>query len=131
MPAVMGSQERLWSIYGDIWGWPPPTMTAEQDREDLQHHVDEMESNEGFNFALFDAEETELIGCVYVYPPEKVGADADLSWWVREEYVGSAVERAFDETVPRWIAEEWPLSSPYFIGHTISWADWLALPPAE
>ncbi len=128
MPAVMGSQERLWSIYGGIWGWPPPTMTAEQDREDLQHHVDEMESNEGFNFALFDAEETELIGCVYVYPPEKVGADADISWWVREEYVGSAVERAFDEAVPRWIAEEWPLGSPYFIGHTISWADWLALP---
>ena len=26
-------------------------------------------------------------------PPEKVGSDADLSWWVREEYVGSAVER--------------------------------------
>ncbi len=35
MPAVMGSRERLWSIYGEAWGWPPATMTAEQDREDL------------------------------------------------------------------------------------------------
>ena len=34
MVAVMGSQERLWSIYGQAWGWPPATMTAEQDRED-------------------------------------------------------------------------------------------------
>ena len=23
MPAVMGSRERLWSIYGEAWGWPP------------------------------------------------------------------------------------------------------------
>ena len=130
MPAVMGSQVRLWSIYGGIWGWPPPTMTAEQDREDLQHHVDEMERNEGFNFALFDADETELIGCVYIDPPEKVGSDADISWWVREEYLGSEVERAFDETVPGWIDAEWPLEAPYFIGHSISWDDWLALPMA-
>lgn len=33
--AVMGSQRRLWSIYGEAWGWPPADMTAEQDREDL------------------------------------------------------------------------------------------------
>ncbi|MGZ4640393.1 MAG: hypothetical protein ACXV2J_15195, partial [Actinomycetes bacterium] len=37
MPAVMGSQERLWSIYGEAWGWPPATMTHEQDRDDLAH----------------------------------------------------------------------------------------------
>ena len=24
MLAVMGSRERLWSIYGTAWGWPPP-----------------------------------------------------------------------------------------------------------
>ena len=22
--AVMGSQERLWTIFGTAWGWPPP-----------------------------------------------------------------------------------------------------------
>ena len=84
-------------------------MTAEQDREDLQHHADEMETHESFNYALFDADETELIGCVYIDPTDKAGADADISWWVRDEYVGSAVEQALDELVPRWIAEEWPL----------------------
>ena len=81
--------------------------------------------------ARADADETELIGCVYVYPPEKVGSDADISWWVREEYVGSEVERAFDETVPKWIEAEWPLEAPYFVGHSISWDDWLALPMAD
>jgi len=34
-PAVMGSRERLWSSYGRAWGWPPASMTYEQDRDDL------------------------------------------------------------------------------------------------
>ena len=128
MPAVMGSQARLWSIYGEAWGWPPATMTAEQDREDLQHHADEMETHESFNYALFDADETELIGCCYIDPTDKAGADADISWWVRDEYVGSAVERALDDLVPRWIAEDWPLERPRYVGRDLSWEEWLAIP---
>ena len=51
-PAVMGSQERLFSIYGEAWGWPPPTMTFEADREDLARHEREIEAHESFNYAL-------------------------------------------------------------------------------
>ena len=68
MIAVMGSRERLWQTYGEAWGWPPATMTHEQDREDLQHHADEMDTHESFNYALFDADETALLGCVYIDP---------------------------------------------------------------
>lgn len=71
MPAVMGSRERLWSIYGEAWGWPSATMTAGEDREDLSRHEREIEAHESFNYALFDAEETELIGCVYIDPPRR------------------------------------------------------------
>ena len=114
LPAVMGSRKRLWSIYGDAWGWPPATMTVEQDREDLQHHADEMETHESFNYALFDADETELIGCCYIDPTDEPGADACISWWVRDEYVGSVLERVLDEFVPRWVAEDWPLRAPRY-----------------
>ena len=114
MPAVMGSRERLWSRYGAAWGWPPATLTREQDQEDLQHHADEIETHESFNYALFDRDETELIGCVYIDPPSSREADAEIDWWVRDEYVGTAVERALDELVPRWIAEDWPFSRPRF-----------------
>src|SRR5690348_10623910 len=41
-PAVMGSRERLWSIYGRAWGWPPASMTYEQDRDDLARHEAEL-----------------------------------------------------------------------------------------
>ncbi|MGJ8720230.1 MAG: GNAT family N-acetyltransferase [Salinibacterium amurskyense] len=114
MDAVMGSRERLWSIYGEAWGWPPASMTAEQDRADLQRHADEMQTNESFNFALFDADETELIGCVYIDPSEDETADADISWWVRDEYVGTELEAALNEFVPAWIERDWPLANPRF-----------------
>lgn len=128
MVAVMGSRERLWSMYGEAWGWPPATMTHEQDREDLQHHADEMERNESFNFALFDADETALLGCVYIEPTDKPGADTDISWWVVDELVGSEVEAALDAFVPRWISADWPLERPRYVGHDLTFEEWLALP---
>ncbi len=69
-PAVLGSQERLWRIFGPVWGWPPATMTKQADREDLRRHAEEMVRNESFNYAVFDADETALLGCVYIDPPE-------------------------------------------------------------
>ena len=63
MAAVMGSQARLWSIFGEAWGWPPTTLTAEQDRDDLARHAAEMITNDSFNYALFDERETVLLGC--------------------------------------------------------------------
>jgi hypothetical protein len=130
MVAVMDSRQRLFSIYGTAWGWPPATMTAEQDREDLQHHADEMETHASFNYALLDEDETALLGCVYIDPPEKVGdADAEISWWVVDSCVGTVVEAALDDFVPRWIAEEWPLTRPRYVGRDLSWDAWVALDP--
>lgn len=128
MKAVMGSQERLWSIYGEAWGWPPASMTAEQDREDLAHHEAEIERHESFNYALFDPGETELLGCVYIEPPMKTGADAEVSWWVVDWLVGGPVEQALDDLVPRWLAASWPLRRVRCIGRDLGWAEWLALP---
>ena len=126
--AVRGSRERLYSIYGRAWGWPPEALTAEQDREDLQHHADEMETHESFNYALFDPGETALLGCVYIDPPEKAGgADAEISWWVVDDCVGTEVEAALDELVPRWIADDWPLEHPRYVGRDLTWDEWLEL----
>lgn len=130
-PAVMASQPRLYSIFGKVWGWPPATMTREQDLADLARHEAEIAAHESFNYALFDAAETALLGCVYIDPPEKVGADAEISWWVIDDLVGGQVESALRALVPQWIAEAWPFQRPRFIeaGHHcgISWDEWLAL----
>jgi hypothetical protein len=127
-PAVMGSRDRLWSIFGAAWGWPPATMTVEQDRADLARHEAEIEAHLSFNYALFDAAESALLGCVYVDPPERAGADAEISWWVVDDLVGSDVERALADAVPEWIARDWPFRRPRYLGRDVSWADWLLLP---
>jgi hypothetical protein len=127
-PAVMGSRDRLWSIFGEAWGWPPATMTYEQDLEDLARHEGEIEAHQSFNYALFNADETALLGCVYVDPPEKTGADAEVSWWVIDRYTGTDLERTLDEFVPRWINDSWPFERPRYVGRDLSWQDWLALP---
>jgi Acetyltransferase (GNAT) domain len=128
-PAVMGSRERLWQLYGEAWGWPPETMTLEQDRADLARHEREIAAHESFNYALFDLAETELVGCVYLDPPQKAGADAEISWWVVDDHVGTPLEAALDIVVPRWVARVWPFERPRYVGRDLSWQEWLALPP--
>jgi hypothetical protein len=115
-PAVMGSRERLWSIYGEAWGWPPASMTVEQDRADLAHHEREIAAHESFNYAVFGEDEQELFGCVYIDPPEHEapGVGAVVSWWVVDGAVDSDLERALDAAVPAWLAAEWPLENIRF-----------------
>ena len=45
-------------------------MTHEADREDLARHAEEIERHETFNYAVLDEGETELLGCVYIDPPD-------------------------------------------------------------
>lgn len=118
LPAVMGSRERLWTLYGVAWGWPPSAMTYEQDREDLEHHFAEAEAHESFNYALFDQDETQLLGCVYIDPAEDEASDAEVSWWVIDDKVGSPLEGALDAFVPQWLREAWPFATwSYLLDH--------------
>ena len=115
-PAVMGSRDRLWAIYGEAWGWPPATMTIEADREDLARHEREIEAHESFNYAVLDEDEAQLLGCVYIDPPEDEpeGVGAVVSWWVVDDAVGTPLQAALDDAIPRWLAEVWPLDGVRF-----------------
>ena len=112
-PAVMGSQARLWSLFGSVWSWPPTTMSIEADRADLARHEREIEAHESFNYCILDEAETELLGCIYIDPPEGESlADAEICWWVVDHAVGGELERVLDAFVPRWIADDWPFRHP-------------------
>jgi hypothetical protein len=113
-PAVMGSRERLWAKYGEAWGWPPATMSYEADREDLAHHEAEIAGHETFNYAILDEGESELLGCVYIDPPDERtpgGSEAVVSWWVVDALVDSELERALAELIPSWLSETWRFRS--------------------
>jgi hypothetical protein len=130
-PAVMGSRDRLFEIFGPAWGWPAADMTRQEDLDELVRHANEMVTLESFNYAVFDRDETALLGCVYVDPPERVGADAEISWWVVDGEVGGALEDGLRAQVPEWIKASWPFASPRFIAEDLTWAEWLALPEVD
>jgi RimJ/RimL family protein N-acetyltransferase len=130
-PAVMGSQERLFSIFGPPWGWPTTAISYEDDQEELARHEREIRDHVSFNYAILDAAESALLGCIYIDPAERVGADADISWWVVDEEVGGALDTALEDFVPEWIATAWPFAKPRFIPRDLTWAQWLALPESD
>jgi GNAT acetyltransferase-like protein len=113
-PAVMGSRERLWQKYGAAWGWPPADMSSEDDRRDLARHEAEIAARETFNYAVFDADEAVLLGCIYLDPPDPSSppeTEAVVSWWVVDEAAGGELERTLDSFVPVWVAETWGFRS--------------------
>jgi hypothetical protein len=116
-PAVMGSRASLWARYGEAWGWPPEAMTYEQDREDLIHHEVEIAAQETFNYAVLDAGESELLGCVYIDPPDDgcpTGTDALVSWWLVDAAAGTDLDRALADIVPRWLADTWRFHAVHY-----------------
>lgn len=120
--AVMGSQERLWALYGGVWGWPPADLTVELHREDLARYEAETGRGLSFHYALFDAGETDLMGHLTIEPartditPTAAGdpVTAEVSWWVVDWLVGGPIEAALDAFVPEWIATAWPFANPSF-----------------
>jgi hypothetical protein len=145
MCAVMGSQERLWSLLGGVHGWPPAALTVDQDRRELARLAAATARHESFAYALLDVGETELLGRLHVEPPRGAAiagtdgtrgtggaddADADVWWWVVDALVGGPVDAALTEAVPTWIARRWPLARPRFVGRDLPWAAWSALPDA-
>lgn len=111
MPAVLGNREMLWEMYGEAWGWPPAHMTAEQDIEDLQHHADEIERHESFNYAILPADERELYGCLYIDPvrTEDGSSEAEVSWWVTP-YAPAGLQERLGDLAITWIREAWPFA---------------------
>jgi hypothetical protein len=89
-------------------------MTYEQDRDDLAHHEAEIAAQETFNYAVLDAAEMELYGCVYIDPADESsppGTEAVVSWWVVDRAAGTDLERVLADTVPRWLHETWGFRS--------------------
>lgn len=127
--AVMGCREYLWSLFGDAWGWPPATLTLEEDLIDLAWHQKEHQLRSTFNFAVMSPDESRLLGCVYVDPPTKQGFDAEAFWWAVPDEAG--LEDEVGRAATAWIEAEWPFEQVAYPGRVQSWAEYNALPDAD
>ena len=128
--AVMSSAERLRERF-PLWNWPPPEgLTLEEDLIDLAWHQKEAELRRSFNYVVVSPDESRVLGCVYVDPPEKEGADAEVTLWVRVEEESTGLEDRLEAAVREWISSGWPFERVRWPGREISWADWERLADA-
>jgi len=125
--AVMSSAERLRERF-PLWGWPEDGMTMEEDLVELGWHQKEAQLRRSFNYAVMAPDESRLLGCVYVDPPEKRGADADVALWVRADEEGGDLEQVLEAAVREWLVAEWPFETIRWPGRDLSWEDWDRLP---
>ncbi len=114
--AVMSSRDHLWSLFGEVWGWPPAGLTLEQDLIDLAWHQKEADLRRSFNFAVMSPDETRLLGCIYVDPPTDADHDAEVFWWACSDEPASGMEDEIGTAAREWIASAWPFERVAYPG---------------
>ena len=87
--------------------WPRP-MTLEQNRDDLVRHADDFVARRGFTYTVLAPDDDTVIGCVYVYPSDRPGFDAECSSWVRT--TDAPLDPVLYGVVADWLAESWPFA---------------------
>lgn len=81
-------------------------MSPERNRQDLVGHARDFELRRGFTYTILDGQA--VIGCVYIYPSDRAGCDAEVSSWVRESR--AEMDTVVWMSLRKWIEETWPFS---------------------
>ena len=89
--------------------WPTEDYTLEQNECDLAEHEEDFAKRIGFTYTVLDAQTSEVIGCVYLYPPKREGFDLDARSWVRADH--AELDKPLYDAVVAWVASDWPFSS--------------------
>lgn len=124
--AVMSSETRLRTIYepGEEW---PRGLTLKENTIETGWHETEFQLRTSFAFTVVSLDESQVLGCMYIYPTTKAGYDVEIRMWVREPEADSGLDEHLFETVSIWIEQSWPFTSLGYPGRAISWEDWRSL----
>jgi hypothetical protein len=122
--AVMTSIDHLREFDGPGTKWPQKDLSLEQDLIDLGWHQKEFQKRRSFTYTVVSLDESEVLGCLYVFPTEKSGYDAEITMWVRQSAFEDGLDPVLFSTVKNWISEKWPFKKVGYPGREISWEDW-------
>lgn len=120
--AVTSSAARVSQVWPDS-GWPEG-LTLRQNLIDLGWHEKEFQNRGSFTYTVVAQDESSVQGCVYVYPTQKSGYDAEVFMWVRESERAEDLDTQLFQDVQGWLAADWPFGNVAYPGRTINWADW-------
>lgn len=121
--AVMTSIEHLQKTqpFGPNHKWPTKDLTYEQDLIDLGWHQKEFQRRTSFAYTLMNLDETECLGCMYIYPSDNPNYDAVIMMWVRQSEVPNGLDEILFSSVKKWIQDKWPFKKVAYPGRDISW----------
>jgi len=123
--AVTSSAARVSKVWPGS-GWPAG-LTLRQNLIDLGWHEKEFQNRTSFAYTMVSPDESQVLGCVYFYPTEKAGYDAEVFLWVRESEAATDLDHELFEVVQLWLAADWPFENPAYPGRNISWEHWDSL----
>ncbi len=112
--AVVESQELLHTMFGGPW--PRPGFTLEENLADLERHQQEFLTRNAFTYTLVSLDETRILGCVYIDPPETADSDAVVVMWVRQTEYDKGLDDILFNEVRNWISSEWPFKKVDYPG---------------
>ena len=88
--AVTGSRERLWRTYGAASGWPPADLIDRGRPRPTSPDAPPRRSAARRSATRCSTPTRRPCWATsYIGPPEQAGADAEVSWWVVDECVGT------------------------------------------
>ena len=124
--AVMESREflRKW----EQSTWPEDDFTVEANRQDMAKMERRHASGESFGYTVMNLDQTECLGCVYVFSPESnwlsaaqvkavdvhpwSDCDAVFLFWVRKSRLAQGMDRSLLDSLVTWFDRDWSIDSP-------------------
>ncbi len=82
----------------------PHEMSLEENAADLSRHAEHFETRRGFTYTVLDPFETDVIGCVYIYPGAEDGT-ASVRSWVRTSH--APLDTELYDVVRAWLERGW------------------------
>ena len=114
--AVMTSVDHLRGIFGPNNKWPQKDLTFEQDLIDLGWHQKEFQTRSSFAYTVMNPDESQCLGCMYIFPSSKSNYEVDVFMWVRKSEFDKGLDPILFKTVKEWIESKWPFKKVRYPG---------------
>ncbi len=121
--AVMTSIDHLQKTkpFGPNYKWPTKDLSYEQNLIALGWHQKEFEKRSSFTYTVMNLNETECLGCLYIYPSDNPNYNAVIIMWVRQSEIINGLDEILFSSVKKWVQDKWPFEKVAYPGRDISW----------
>lgn len=99
-------------------GTPDPwsETTLRTNLADLGWHETEFRTRRSFTYTVVAPDESEVVGCVYLYPVAEPAIDARVLLWVTGPAWEQGLDGELEQAVREWVERDWPFGRVVFPG---------------